>query len=58
MQKLAAKGYSVTEIKSTIQALSESGEIDFKKNAATLAKKKGVMPEGEEMKILLYKNGY
>ena len=58
LQKLAAKGYSVTEIKSTIQALSDSGEIDFKKNAATLAKKKGVMTEGEEMKILLYKNGY
>lgn len=57
--KLIAKGYSKSEIESVINNLSERGIIDFDEAKARLISKK--LPEdasSEEIKKLLYKNGY
>ena len=59
LPKLAAKGYSVEQIRSVTSSLVKEGEIDFKANAKKLVEKR--LPEGatyEEKKTLLYKNGY
>ena len=57
--KLAAKGYSVALIKSVFKELCESGEIDLNKNRQKLiAKKLGEDADGEQKRILLYKNGF
>lgn len=56
---LVAKGYSSSEVKETLHALVESGEIDFKRNAKLLLDKKLSDDFGEEeVKKILYKNGY
>ena len=56
---LASKGYSVGEIKEVMSDLVSSGEIDFALNSQKLIDKKlpGVT-HGEEVKKLLYKNGF
>ena len=56
---LVSKGYSSSEVREVLSELVESGEIDFKSNARALLVKK--MPDGadeEEVKKILYKNGY
>lgn len=56
---LVAKGYSSSDVRKAMCELTESGEIDFKKNAKLLMEKK--LPEGtdiEEKKKFLFKNGY
>ena len=57
--KLAAKGYSSTDIRRVMGELVDSGEVDFSKNAKLLLNKK--MPDNatsDEKKKLLYKYGY
>ena len=57
--KLAAKGYSPSDVSRIIDEMSESGEIDFERSKAALIKKK--LPKdasGEEISVLLYKFGY
>ncbi len=55
---LASKGYSQKDIREVLSSLVDGGEIDFKENAKRLIEKK--LPEGseEEIKGLLYRNGY
>lgn len=55
---LCAKGYSSSDIKEVMRRLSESGELDFKKNAKLLIEKKLPGADTEEKKKFLYKNGY
>lgn len=56
---LAAKGYSASEIREVMSALVNSGKIDFSKNARALLEKKLSDPaDSDEMKRILYKNGY
>ena len=56
---LVGKGYSSSEVKRVMHALSESGEIDFKKNAKRLIEKRlRDSSDIEEKKKLLYRNGY
>lgn len=55
--KLAAKGYSPFDIRRIMTFLSESGDIDFKKNANALFEK--LRPESyDEKQKILYKYGY
>lgn len=57
--KLSAKGYSGSQIDEVIGRLVSSGEIDFERSRALLIEKK--LTRGatdEEIKKLLYKNGY
>lgn len=57
--KLVAKGYDKSEIKDAISSLSERGEIDFEEARERLINSR--LPSDaseEEMKKLLYKNGY
>ena len=57
--KLMAKGYRSSDISSAMEALTESGEVDFEHSAVLLVAKK--LTRGateEEKKALLYKNGY
>ncbi len=57
--RLAAKGYSVSDIKRTLARLVEIGEIDFKANSDALIEKKLSRDAGEEeRRALLMKNGY
>lgn len=59
MPRLAAKGYSPSDIRLVIRELSESGELDFARNAERLVEKRlGESPSDEEKKKLLYKSGY
>ena len=56
---LIGKGYSSADVKRVMTELTERGEIDFKKNAKRLLEKR--LPDcddGEEIKKLLYRNGY
>ena len=56
---LTAKGYSSSDISAVMHRLVDSGDVDFKKNAGLLIEKK--LPsdaDAEEMKKLLFKNGY
>lgn len=55
---LVSKGYSMSEIREVLSDLTECGDVDFKKNAKTLIEKKLSNPTDEEIKKLLYKNGY
>ena len=58
-QKLVAKGYSASDIRTVMEALVAEGEINFKSNAMRLIEKK--LPADatrDEKKTLLYKNGY
>lgn len=57
--KLISKGYSRSDIESAISELTADGSIDFKKASEELIRKKlGDEPSDEEIKKLLYKNGY
>ena len=56
---LVNKGYASSDVRSVLKRLTEEGEIDFSANAERLIEKK--LPadsDGEEIKKLLYKNGY
>ena len=56
---LATKGYAPADIRQTLCRLIDDDEIDFAKNARRLVEKKlPVDADEEEMKKLLYKNGY
>ena len=56
---LVGKGYSSADVKKIMQELNERGEIDFKKNAKRLLEKRlPACDDGEEIKKLLYRNGY
>ena len=57
--KLIAKGYSKSKIEAVVDELLDSGDIDFEAAKARLIESK--LPEdadGEQIKKLLYKNGY
>ncbi len=57
--RLAAKGYSVSDIKTVMRELVSEGTLDFSENAKALIEKK--FPDdtdGEEKKKLLYKRGF
>ena len=56
---LVAKGYSSSDIREALDTLTESGEIDFSLNARLLIEKKlGNDVDEDEVKKILYKNGY
>jgi SOS response regulatory protein OraA/RecX len=57
--KLISKGYKFSDIERAIEELTSSGDIDFKASAKKLVKKNlGENPSSEDVKKLLYKNGY
>ena len=57
--KLVSKGYSKADIESVISELLSDGTIDFKSSSEALIRKKlGENPSEDEIKKLLYKNGY
>lgn len=57
--KLLAKGYIKSEITSVIEELVEHGEIDFEESKSRLIESRlGLDADSEEIKKLLYKNGY
>ena len=57
--KLIAKGYKKSEISEVIRSLTEKGEIDFDKSKERLiASSLDADADGEQIKKLLYKNGY
>ena len=56
---LVNKGYSSSDVREVLRRLTDEGELDFSANAERLIEKK--LPtdaDGEEIKKLLYKNGY
>lgn len=55
---LANKGYSSSDIRAVMHELTESGEVDFRRNAKILLDKKLPVADPEEKKKFLYKNGY
>lgn len=55
---LVNKGYSSSDIRAVMHELTESGEVDFRKNAKALLDKKLPVADPEEKKKFLYKNGY
>ena len=55
---LANKGYSSSDIRAVMHELTESGEVDFRRNAKILLDKKLPTADPEEKKKFLYKNGY
>ena len=58
VSRLVAKGYSPSDVRAAIEALRDSGEVDFDTNRARLLEK---LPDGytdEDMYKLLYKYGY
>ena len=56
---LMAKGFSSSQIRETISELVASGEVDFSRNARMLLEKKlGDEVDEDEIKKILYKNGY
>ena len=58
ISRLVGKGYSPSDVRAAIEALSDSGEVDFDLNRARLLEK---LPDGytdEDMYKLLYKYGY
>ena len=56
--KLASRGYSPAMIRQVMAELVENGSVDFKKNARLLIEKRGSGLTNEEIKKLLYTNGY
>ena len=57
--RLMAKGYRSADIKVAIFSLCESGEIDFEENKERLLEKHlGDSRDAEQVKKILYKNGY
>ena len=55
---LVNKGYSSSDIRAVMHELTESGEVDFRRNAKILLDKKLPTADPEEKKKFLYKNGY
>lgn len=56
---LVNKGYSSSDVREVLRRLTDEGEIDFSANAERLIEKKlPAEADGEEIKKLLYKNGY
>ena len=58
ISRLVGKGYSPSDVRAAIEALRDSGEVDFDTNRARLLEK---LPDGytdEDMYKLLYKYGY
>ena len=55
---LVNKGYSSSDIRAVMHELTESGEVDFRRNAKILLEKKLPTADPEERKKFLYKNGY
>ena len=56
---LINKGYSSSDVREVLRRLLDEGEIDFSANAERLIEKKlPAEADGEEIKKLLYKNGY
>ena len=55
---LVNKGYSSSDIRAVMHELTESGEVDFRRNAKILLDKKLPVADPEEKKKFLYKNGY
>ena len=55
---LGNKGYSSSDIRAVMHELTESGEVDFRRNAKILLDKKLPVADPEEKKKFLYKNGY
>ena len=56
---LINKGYSSSDVREVLRRLTDEGEIDFSANAERLIEKKlPAEADGEEIKKLLYKNGY
>ena len=55
---LANKGYSSSDIRAVMHELTESGEVDFRRNAKILLDKKLPVADPEEKKKFRYKNGY
>ena len=54
-----SRGYSPADAKRVLSRLVESGEVDLRRNADALVKRKlGDAPDPEERRALLYKNGY
>ena len=56
--KLVAKGYSASDIRATIDELSDSGVIDFSLAREALIEKRCEGLSEEDTKKILYKNGY
>ena len=57
--KLSARGYDSKQIRKVIARLTESGEVDFESAKQELIEKKlGCDASEEDVKKLLYKNGY
>ena len=56
-RKLAAKGYSSSDVERAIARLVDAGEINFDANFEALAEKRGALDE-ESRTILKYKFGY
>ena len=57
--KLVAKGYKREDVEAVLDELIDDGEIDFAAvKEALIAKKLGSTPPPEEVKKLLYKNGF
>lgn len=57
MKKLRSKGYSASDINDVIDALVDSGEVDFGESFERLCEKKGIASD-EDRLALLYKYGY
>ena len=56
---LVNKGYSSSQVREVLSGLVADGEIDFTKNAHSLIEKKlGDSSDSEEIRKLLYKNGF
>ena len=56
---LVNKGYSSSDVRRVLKRLTDDGEIDFSANAERLIEKKlPVDSDEEEVKKILYKNGY
>ena len=56
---LINKGYTSSDVREVLRRLTDEGEIDFSANAERLIEKKlPAEADGEEIKKLLYKNGY
>ena len=55
--KLAAKGYSRTDVDAVMDELTDAGEVDFEANLHRLCEKKGASTP-DERRALAYKYGY
>ena len=55
---LSAKGYNSRDIREAMNNLTESGGVDFERNAQLLLEKKLTSDDEDEKKKILYKNGY